>query len=298
MPPLDAARPTSSSSPTTCAGSGRRTALEPVSLDGATELDPFPQGQPLAFEAQRPAIAARGLAEAENELAAFVRAGQRVVVAFPHRGEALRTQNMLRKVEARMLEPGDALPDEPELLFAIAPARRGFVWRELGLVLLPDHQVFRRRVPRERRLGGRALQSFADLRTGDYVVHEDHGVGKLLGFETKEVAGVTRDYLLLAFRGEDRLYVPHEQLGKVSRYIGADAKAPALSKLGGKAWQLLKSRARESVQRARRRADPALRAAADAARASRTTSTTSGSSGSRRRSRTARRRTRRTRSRR
>ena len=222
--------------------------LEPIPLDGATELDPFPQGQPLAFEAQRPAIAARGLTEAENELAAFVRAGQRVVVAFPHRGEALRTQNLLRKVEARMLEPGDAIPEEPEILFVVAPARRGFVWRELGLVLLPDHQVFRRRVPRERRIGGRALQSFADLRTGDFVVHEDHGVGKLLGFETKEVAGVTRDYLLLAFRGEDRLYVPHEQLGKVSRYIGADAKAPALSKLGGKAWQLLKSRAHESVK--------------------------------------------------
>src|SRR5206468_4239735 len=95
---------------------------------------------------------------------------------------------------------------------------------------------------------GRALQSFADLRTGDYVVHEDHGIGKLLGFETKSVAGVTRDYLLLAFRGEDRLYVPHEQIGKISRYIGADASAPALSKLGGKAWQTLKTRARESVR--------------------------------------------------
>src|SRR5438034_1159584 len=220
---------------------------DPPALDGTTELDPFPQAQPFAFEAQRPAIAARGLAEAESELAALLRSGQRVVVAFPHRGEALRTQNLLRRVEARVLEPGDDLPEEAELLFAVAPARRGFVWRDLGLVLLPDHQVFRRRVPRQRRLGGRALQSFADLRTGDHVVHEDHGVGKLLGFETKEVAGVTRDYLLLAFRGDDRLYVPHEQLGKVSRYIGADAKAPALSKLGGKAWQLLKSRARESV---------------------------------------------------
>src|SRR5438477_4051689 len=220
----------------------------PPSLAGSTELDPFPQSQPYAFEAQRPAIAARGLAEAESELAALLRSGQRIVVAFPHRGEALRTQNLLRRVEARLLEPGEELPEEPELLFAVAPARRGFVWRDLGLVLLPDHQVFRRRVPRERRLGGRALQSFADLRTGDYVVHEDHGVGRLLGFETNTVAGITRDYLLLAFRGDDRLYVPHEQLGKVSRYIGADAKAPALSKLGGKAWQLLKSRARESVQ--------------------------------------------------
>jgi transcription-repair coupling factor (superfamily II helicase) len=221
--------------------------LATVSLEGTTELDPFPQGQEIAFEAQRPAIAARGLAEAETELQALVRNGQRVVVAFPHRGEALRTQNMLRKVEARLLEPGGELPAEAELMFTIAPARRGFVWRELGLVLLPDHQVFRRRVPKQARLGGRALQSFADLRTGDYVVHEDHGVGKLLGFETKEVAGVTRDYLLLAFRGDDRVYVPHEQLGKVSRYIGADANPPALSKLGGKAWQLIKSRARESV---------------------------------------------------
>ena len=221
--------------------------LAQISLDGTTELDSFPQNQPFAFEAQRPAIASRGLAEAEVELASFVRAGQRVVVAFPHRGEALRTQGILRRVEAKLLEPGDPLPSEAGLFFAVAPARRGFVWRELGLVLLPDHQVFRRRAPRERRLGGRALQSFADLRTGDFVVHEDHGVGKLLGFETKEVAGVTRDYLLLAFRGDDRLYVPHEQLGRVSRYVGSDASSPALSKLGGKAWQLLKSRARESV---------------------------------------------------
>ncbi|MDX6482430.1 MAG: hypothetical protein QOE95_201, partial [Gaiellaceae bacterium] len=219
-----------------------------IPLKDASELDPFPSGQPFSFEAQRPAIAARGLAEAENELGALVRAGNRVVVAFPHRGEAARTQNMLRRVDVRALEEAEDLPADAELLFAVAPARRGFVWRELGLVLLPDTQVFRKRPPRTDKRLGRALQSFADLRTGDHVVHEDHGVGKLLGFETRTVAGVTRDYLFLGFRGDDRLYVPHEQLGKVSRYIGVDAKSPALSKLGGKAWQLLKSRARESVQ--------------------------------------------------
>jgi transcription-repair coupling factor (superfamily II helicase) len=222
--------------------------LEPVALDRAARLDALPAGQQFAFEAQRPALVARGLAEAENELNAFVRAGLRVVVAFPHFGEALRQQNLLRRAEARLFEEGDKVPHEAELLFAITPARRGFVWRELGLVLLPDTQVFRKRPPRERRVGGRALQSFADLRTGDYVVHEDHGIGKLLGFETKEVAGVTRDYLFLGFRGDDRLYVPHEQLGKVSRYIGADNTVPALSKLGGKAWENLKNRARASVR--------------------------------------------------
>src|SRR6185436_9026605 len=222
--------------------------LDPVDLGGAALLDAFPRGQAHAFEAQRPAVAARGLAEAEQELASFVRAGQRVVVAFPHRGDALRTANLIRRLEVGWLEDGDDLPADEGLYFTVSTARRGFVWRDLGLVLLPDTQIFRKRAPRGDARLGRALQSFADLRTGDFVVHEDHGIGKLLGFETKEVAGVTRDYLFLAFRGEDRLYVPHEQIGKVSRYIGADATAPALSKLGGKAWLLLKSRARESVQ--------------------------------------------------
>jgi transcription-repair coupling factor (superfamily II helicase) len=246
--------------------------FEPVRLKGAARLDTLPAGQPFAFEAQRPALVARGLAEAENELNAFVRAGNRVVVAFPHLGEALRQQNLLRRAAARVLEDGESLPREAELLFAVTPARRGFVWRDLGLVLLPDTQVFRKRPPRERRVGGRALQSFADLRTGDYVVHEDHGIGKLLGFETKEVAGVTRDYLFLGFRGDDRLYVPHEQLGKVSaaRRGRTSRTAPEPPSASSPA-----SCSRSTRSGSRRRA-------------SRTTFGTTGSSGSRRSSRTAR----------
>jgi transcription-repair coupling factor (superfamily II helicase) len=219
--------------------------LTPVDLAVTTVLSQLPQGQPFSFDAQRPALAARGLAEAENELGGLLRQELDVVVAFPHRGEALRQQQLLRRVTAHVLGEGEA---PAGLAFAVAPARRGFVWRELGLALLPDTQVFRKRPPRAAAAPGRALQSFSDLRTGDYVVHEDHGIAQLLGFETKEVADVTRDYLLLAFRGDDRVYVPHEQIGKVSRYIGADSKSPALSKLGGKAWDNLKSRAREHLR--------------------------------------------------
>src|SRR5215204_3506234 len=74
--------------------------LPPQPLEGAAELDPFPTGQPISFEAQRPAIAARGLSEAEQELASLVRGGLRTIVAFAHRGEALRNQNLLRRVDA------------------------------------------------------------------------------------------------------------------------------------------------------------------------------------------------------
>jgi transcription-repair coupling factor (superfamily II helicase) len=220
-------------------------ALAPIALEAASELSPLPQGQAFSFDAQRPALAARGLSEAENELNGLLRQELDVVVTFPHRGEALRQQALLRRSQAHVLESGE----KPSgLVFAVAPARRGFVWRDLGLALLPDTQVFRKRPPRAAAAPGRALQSFSDLRTGDYVVHEDHGIAQLRGFETKEVAGVTRDYLLLAFRGDDRVYVPHEQIGKVSRYIGADSKEPALSKLGGKAWDNLKTRAREHLR--------------------------------------------------
>ena len=219
--------------------------LAEIEIEGAAELDPLPQGQSFSFEAQRPALVARGLAEAENELGGLVRQGLDVVVAFPHRGEAERRRALLRRTEVELLEPG---AEPTGLVFAVSPARRGFVWRDLGVALLPDTQVFRRRPPRATAPPGRALASFSDLRTGDYVVHEDHGIARLVGFETKEVAGVTRDYLLLGFRGEDRVYVPHEQIGKVSRYVGADSHAPTLSKLGGKAWDNLKSRAREHLR--------------------------------------------------
>ena len=89
-------------------------------------------------------------------------------------------------------------------------------------------------------------RAFADLRAGDYVVHEDHGVGRFVGFDTKTVGGVMRDYLYLEFRGDDRLYVPHDQLAKVSRYVGADGRAPALSQARRQGLAHAQGRARGS----------------------------------------------------
>ena len=105
-----------------------------------------------------------------------------------------------------------------------------------------------RAAPREQRfVGGTRLTTFFDVRPGDYVVHEDHGIARFAGIETRTVAGVTRDYLLLEFKGEDRVFVPHDQIGKVSRYIGAGAGAPSLNRLGGTHWQTVKTRARKAV---------------------------------------------------
>src|SRR5205807_622493 len=113
-------------------------------------------------------------------------------------------------------------------------------------------RLFRRRrrqqpaVAGPRRRG--ALRSFADLRTGDIVVHEDHGIARFAGFETKTVAEVTRDYLYLEYQGDDRVFVPSDQLAKISRYVGVGGEHPPLSKLGGARWEAMKARARRAAQ--------------------------------------------------
>jgi transcription-repair coupling factor (superfamily II helicase) len=217
-------------------------------IESVPALEEMPLGQPYQFEAQRPALASSGISEAENELRALVRAGYRVLVCFAHLGEARRTHMALRRVEADLPAPYGAGPDEAGVALCVSPLRHGFVSPALRLAVLPAAQLLRRRGARGPARFGRALSTVADLRSGDYVVHEDHGVGRFVRFDTKEVGGVVRDYLYLEFRGDDRLYVPHDQLAKVSRYVGADGRAPALSKLGGKAWSTLKSRARVAVR--------------------------------------------------
>ncbi|HHU62228.1 MAG TPA: transcription-repair coupling factor [Natronincola sp.] len=87
-----------------------------------------------------------------------------------------------------------------------------------------------------------------DLRVGDYVVHINHGIGQYLGIEALEVDNRSKDYLNIRYSGEDRLYVPTDQLHLLQRYIGLDEGTPRLSKLGGNEWARVKSRAKESVQ--------------------------------------------------
>src|SRR2546423_10253071 len=83
---------------------------------------------------------------------------------------------------------------------------------------------------------------------GDIVVDEDHGIARFAGFDTKPVAAVTRDYLDLEFAGTDRVFMPVDQLAKISRYVGAGGAHPPLSKLGGARWGAMKARARGAAQ--------------------------------------------------
>ncbi|HEX8121932.1 MAG TPA: transcription-repair coupling factor [Solirubrobacteraceae bacterium] len=216
----------------------------------ALKLSSISGDQPHQFRAQGADTAARSLREAEPELEKLVNSGYRAVVAWARRGEAERAAYNLARVRAAFLD-GKPAPHEPGLTFAAANLHEGFLAPGMKVAILPEHRLLRRRRAERRTgpgTGSRAIASFTDLRAGDAVVHEDHGIARFTGFDTKTVGGVTRDYLELEYRGGDRVFVPSDQLHKISRYVGADASDPPLSKLGGKQWEQMKMRARRAAE--------------------------------------------------
>ena len=222
-------------------------------------LSSIEQDQPFIFRAQDANFAARGLREAEPELEKLVRSGYRTVVAFPVKGDGERAAYNLDRLRVDWLDPAEngssrhrtAPSGANNLVFARARLGEGFIAPAFHLAVIPEHRLFRRRRAPDQPDRGRRrgiLRSFADLRTGDIVVHEDHGIARFAGFDTKTVADVTRDYLYLEYAGSDRVFVPVDQLAKISRYVGAGGAHPPLSKLGGTRWDTIKARARKAAQ--------------------------------------------------
>ncbi|HEX3614912.1 MAG TPA: transcription-repair coupling factor [Solirubrobacteraceae bacterium] len=218
-------------------------------------LSSIDQEQPFQFRGQAAEVGARSIRDAEPELEKLTRSGYKTVVAFAVKGEGDRAAYNLGRLKVSWLgeASGDSSgsPAHP-LVFAHARLREGFIAPQFHLAVIPEQRLFRRRRAPEGpvRVGRRgALRSFTDLRTGDIIVHEDHGVARFAGFDTKTVAGVTRDYLNLEYAGSDRVFMPVEQLAKISRYVGGGGEhGPTLSKLGGTRWYTIKARARRAAQ--------------------------------------------------
>ena len=175
-------------------------------------------------------------------------------------GPAQRLAEMLRGegVGARMQDVDD-LPEPGVPYVTTARIGNGFVWPAVRLALLTESDLAghpaglattkdMRRMPSRRRGGVDPLQ----LRAGDYVVHEQHGVGRYVEMTSRTAAGATREYLVIEYapgkRGQppDRLYVPTDQLDEVTRYSGGEA--PTLHRLGGADWAKAKGRARKAVR--------------------------------------------------
>ena len=189
-----------------------------------------------------------------SQLRGLTNDGYRVVLAADGEGSADRLQAVLRDDGLR----ADVVPAGYELdldrhttagvQIVVQPLERGFILPSVKLAVLSESDVTGRRRAHRRAKAKRrrdAQAFFDDLKTGDYVVHFVHGVAKFAGMVKRAIGGVERDYLLLEFRGDDKLYVPSDQIDAVRPYTG---EPPSLHRLGGKEFAAAKARVRSAVR--------------------------------------------------
>ena len=128
---------------------------------------------------------------------------------------------------------------------------KGFRYDFINLAVFCDSELFggkEKKKKKKRKKNGAAIESFTDLRIGDYVVHDNHGIGVFRGLEKISVDGVQKDYMKISYRDGGSLFVPVNQMDMVQKYIGTGSAAPKLNKLGGQDWAKAKAKARKAVQ--------------------------------------------------
>jgi transcription-repair coupling factor (superfamily II helicase) len=137
-------------------------------------------------------------------------------------------------------------------LICLGQLTRGFKSYETQIALFTEDDLFGEARPaiqtRERKAAGKFLSDLRDLKIDDYVVHVDHGIGQFTGLSTMQTETGEKEFLLLRFADDDKLYVPVERLDLVQKYMGASDASPKLDKLGTMVWQKAKSRAKASMK--------------------------------------------------
>ncbi len=163
------------------------------------------------------------------------------------------------RLQIALSEQGLPLPigTEGTPLLAGAPVicpstlSRGFILPDEKLALISDSDIFGAgyKKARKTRTAGEKIEAFTDLKEGDYVVHEHHGVGIFKGTVRLQTEGTYRDYILIQYRGNDKLYVPTDQFDRVQKYIGGQEKLPPLNSLGGGDWEKQKKKVKAGLKK-------------------------------------------------
>jgi transcription-repair coupling factor (superfamily II helicase) len=173
------------------------------------------------------------------------RATTTTVVFLGNTGRAARLADVLR-------EDGLAVGEGTRIATRVGVLSRGFEMPGAALTVLADGDVFPEEVhlhPRGRRRSLRGfLSDFRDLKPGDLVVHEEHGIGRFAGLETLDVGGATREFMVLAYHGGDKLKVPVEAFDRIQKYASAEGARPTIDRLGSGSWEKTKTRVKKAMR--------------------------------------------------
>lgn len=131
---------------------------------------------------------------------------------------------------------------------------KGFEYKFIKFQIITDNEIIgvnkrtTKKSKKKKKKDGQNIESFLDLKIGDYVVHENSGIGRYTGIEQILVNGIKKDYLKIIYQGGDNLYVPIDQMDKVQKYIGADAQKVKLNKLGTNEWTKAKAKVKREIE--------------------------------------------------
>ena len=180
----------------------------------------------------------------------WLKDNNRVLVTLGAGGKVASLREMLARRRLASVE-GDRNTELREGMATLVEGTllNGFELPNAKLVVITEKDIFGRqkkrltRVSREER-----ITHFREINVGDYVVHVQYGIGKYCGVETKEIDGIKRDYLYIQYGGEDKLFVPTDQVGLLQKYIGKEGEVPRLHKIGSSSWSRTKSKVQSSVK--------------------------------------------------
>ena len=187
-----------------------------------------------------------------RDLKRLKRSGYRVVLLSGSRTRAKRLAEDLRDYDLSSFysEDMERQVNAGEIMVTYGYVAEGYEYPMLKFIVISEMDIFGRKKKKKRRkkYEGQKIQDFAELKPGDYVVHENHGIGIYKGIEKIEVEKVVKDYMKIAYADGGVLYIPVAQMDLIQKYAGADAKKPKLNKLGTIQWGKTKNQVKKAVQ--------------------------------------------------
>lgn len=187
-----------------------------------------------------------------GELERWKNAEYSVVVIAPDEERAQKIQSILKDYGAELpvIENLEFPLSEPAI--TVGRLSKGIELPASKLAIITENELFKKKKKRVRKqqniTNAERIKNYQELNIGDYVVHRNHGVGRYIGIETLVVKDNHKDYILIQYSGDDKLYVPVDQIDLVQKYVGSEGKQPRLYKLGGTEWSKVKNKVQKSVE--------------------------------------------------
>lgn len=188
-----------------------------------------------------------------KDLQGWKKAGYKVILLSASKTRAMRLAQDLRDYELNAFysEDLDKEIQNGEIMTAFGNVHKGYEYPLIKLVIISETDIFgaeKKKKKKRKVYEGQKIQSFSELKVGDYVVHENHGLGIYKGIEKIEVDKVAKDYIKIEYASGGNLYILATQLELIQKYAGSDAKKPKLNKLGSQEWNKTKTRVKGAVK--------------------------------------------------